>query len=78
MLVVQAGTAVSHRRRGEANAYNLLEIEGSHLRLEVRAFSGVEFVPTAVDRYSFESGEWMLIAETMAELETPTRDRRLY
>jgi 3',5'-cyclic AMP phosphodiesterase CpdA len=78
MLVVQAGTAVSHRRRGEANAYNLLEIEGSHLRLEVRAFSGVEFVPTAVDRYSFESGEWMLIAETRAELETPTRDRRLY
>lgn len=44
MIAVQAGTATSHRRRdGEANAYNLLTLERTHITIEVRAWNGVEF-----------------------------------
>jgi 3',5'-cyclic AMP phosphodiesterase CpdA len=55
ILVIQAGTAVSHRRRGEANAYNLLEVDGPRLELEVRTWDGVAFVPRA--RRLWEDGD---------------------
>jgi 3',5'-cyclic AMP phosphodiesterase CpdA len=33
-LLVQAGTATSHRQRGEANSFNLLHIDGSKVRID--------------------------------------------
>lgn len=44
VLVVQCGTSVSRRRRGEPNAWNLLHLGRDSLTLEVRAFDGTRFV----------------------------------
>jgi 3',5'-cyclic AMP phosphodiesterase CpdA len=59
ILVVQAGTAVSHRRRGEPNAYNLLTLDGPRLWLEVRRWNGLEFEGTLRTEYDYEAGGWM-------------------
>ncbi len=58
ILVVQAGTAISHRRRGEANAYNLLTIDGSRLRLEVRTWAGREFTASGATEYEYGDEGW--------------------
>lgn len=47
ILVAQAGTAISHRRRDEPNAYNRLTLDGDTLFLEVRAWDGHRFATTA-------------------------------
>jgi 3',5'-cyclic AMP phosphodiesterase CpdA len=56
ILVVQAGTAISRRRRDEANAYNLLTIdqEGQRLTIDVRTWRGQDFHSSGVTQ--FESG----------------------
>jgi 3',5'-cyclic AMP phosphodiesterase CpdA len=58
ILVIQAGTAISHRRRDEPNAYNLLAIDGSRLRLEVRAWNGQEFAPRGTTEYLQDPRGW--------------------
>jgi 3',5'-cyclic AMP phosphodiesterase CpdA len=55
ILVFQAGTAISHRRRDEANAYNLITIDGDRLLLEVRAWDGSQFA--TLNRREFEQKE---------------------
>lgn len=46
IMVVQAGTAISRRVRREPNAYNLITLDGSALRVSVRTFSGGRFEET--------------------------------
>jgi 3',5'-cyclic AMP phosphodiesterase CpdA len=58
MLVIQAGTAVSHRRRGEPNAYNLITVDLPRLELQVRAWNGSAFAPALVTRYAREQDGW--------------------
>ena len=58
ILVVQAGTAISHRRRDEANAYNLLTIDGDQLRLEVRTWTGQKFAPRGHTDYIHHDYAW--------------------
>lgn len=58
ILVIQAGTAISHRRRGEANAYNLLTIDGPRLRLEVRTWTGREFAASGATEYNYGDEGW--------------------
>jgi len=58
ILVVQAGTAISHRRRDEANAYNLLTIDAESLELEVRTWNGQAFVAKGVERFAYEPTGW--------------------
>lgn len=43
ILVAQAGTAISHRRRNEANAYNHIVLDGSALTIHVRQWDGQSF-----------------------------------
>jgi 3',5'-cyclic AMP phosphodiesterase CpdA len=64
ILVVQAGTAISHRRRGEANAYNLLTIDQSQLRLEVRTWNGREFMPSGATEYEYGEVGWTLLGDS--------------
>jgi 3',5'-cyclic AMP phosphodiesterase CpdA len=59
MLVAQAGTALSHRRRGEPNAYNWITVEKKHLALEVRAWTGAAFETAVVTRYARRGEEWV-------------------
>lgn len=47
ILVAQAGTAISHRRRDEPNAYNRITLDGDTLVLEVRGWNGQQFTTTA-------------------------------
>jgi 3',5'-cyclic AMP phosphodiesterase CpdA len=58
ILVIQAGTAVSRRRRGEANGYNLLTIEPDRLRLEVRTHQNSRFVPQTQTAYAYAASGW--------------------
>ena len=43
ILDIQAGTALSNRRRGEPNAYNCLDLDATGISVEVRSFDGHGF-----------------------------------
>jgi 3',5'-cyclic AMP phosphodiesterase CpdA len=52
LLVVEAGTATSRRRRGgEPNSYNLLDVERGLLRVAVRSWDGSAFHEVAAKPY---------------------------
>jgi len=59
ILVAQAGTALSNRRRGEANGYNLIMLDGSTLTLEVRAWTGRQFEPSRIRRFQSTATGWV-------------------
>ena len=59
ILVAQAGTAISHRRREEPNAYNVVVLDGERLQIEVRAWDGQEFVTTLVKEYRQKLEGWI-------------------
>jgi 3',5'-cyclic AMP phosphodiesterase CpdA len=58
MLVVQAGTAVSRRLRGETNSYNVIRLEAPRLDCTVRSWDGRRFRPLAPTRFEKVDGEW--------------------
>jgi 3',5'-cyclic AMP phosphodiesterase CpdA len=60
MVVVQAGTAVSRRLRGEPNAYNLITIDPPRLRCEARLFDGDCFCDLALTDWVLEGDRWQL------------------
>jgi 3',5'-cyclic AMP phosphodiesterase CpdA len=68
ILVIQAGTATSWRRRGTPNSFNLLRIEpGGVLAVELMEFDGTAFVPGPICTYSVSSsdGGWRANASAM-------------
>jgi 3',5'-cyclic AMP phosphodiesterase CpdA len=58
ILVAQAGTALSHRRRGEPNAYNLITLIPPAVEIQVRAWTGARFEPVASTRYVKIENHW--------------------
>ncbi|MCC7421237.1 MAG: metallophosphoesterase [Planctomycetaceae bacterium] len=58
ILVAQAGTAISHRRREEANAYNQLTLDGDRLDLMVRAWDGRQFATTGHKQFRRTESGW--------------------
>lgn len=59
ILSVQAGTAVSNRRRHEPNAYNWITIKGfDEVVVEVRTFNGQVFQPVRRDRFIRTAELW--------------------
>lgn len=58
MIVAQAGTALSRRRRDEPNAYNLVTIDAPRVEVEVRAWTGRRFEAAAATAYRKEGEEW--------------------
>jgi 3',5'-cyclic AMP phosphodiesterase CpdA len=58
VLVSQAGTAISTRRRDEVNSYNLLEIDGRRISCVQRGWDGRRFAARHVQRYAETTGGW--------------------
>jgi 3',5'-cyclic AMP phosphodiesterase CpdA len=58
ILVAQAGTATSRRRRGEPNAYNLITIDGAALTIAIRAWDGARFALAGMTRFEKRAGQW--------------------
>lgn len=58
-LLIQAGTATSTRRRGEANSFNVIRIARPHVEVDCRTWKDNEgFVSTARERFEFAAGGW--------------------
>ena len=79
-VMAQAGTAVSTRTRGEANAWNLIRVwapeASSDARLEVEQmeWNGRKFKGARVDRYARGAAGWAVTGEQMnPEPESPDR-----
>jgi 3',5'-cyclic AMP phosphodiesterase CpdA len=58
ILVSQAGTAISTRRRGEVNSYNFIRIDGRRVACAQRDWDGHRFVTRSVERYRHADGHW--------------------
>ncbi|MEY4941129.1 MAG: hypothetical protein RIQ93_2864 [Verrucomicrobiota bacterium] len=58
VISAQAGTAISGRTRGEANAYNLLQCDRDQIRIMVRAFQGGEFSALSEALFVHSSHGW--------------------
>lgn len=51
LVVVRAGTSVSHRTRGTPNSYNVLRVDANAVHVEERRFVSGQFQATAVQDY---------------------------
>jgi 3',5'-cyclic AMP phosphodiesterase CpdA len=59
-IVVEAGTAVSTRLRGEPNGFNLLRVERSRITIERRAWQGAAgFVPVDIQIFGRSPAGWV-------------------
>lgn len=58
ILLVQASTATSTRRRDQPNAFNLIEIEGDRMRLVVMAWDGRAFVEQSGEHLRRDESGW--------------------
>jgi hypothetical protein len=58
VIVVQAGTAISHRIRNEPNGYNLVTLDEDRIGIAVRVWDGRGFVEGARTTYRRRSGVW--------------------
>lgn len=59
ILVAQAGTAISRRRREEPNAYNVVIVDGDRLQIEVRAWNGSRFATTGTSEFRQSEQGWI-------------------
>ena len=58
IVVVQAGTAISNRRRGEPNGYNFLRVTRDQLEVEVRIAAGGRYAPLRSSRFARTATGW--------------------
>jgi 3',5'-cyclic AMP phosphodiesterase CpdA len=61
-LVVQAGTALSTRGRGEANSFNVLRVSSRHIEVDQYAWNGSDFLPRATQVFDHVDGGWIASA----------------
>ena len=59
MLVAQAGTATSHRVRGEANSYNLIRLSPERLGFSLRVWEGNGFHEARFVEYVKSGADWL-------------------
>lgn len=62
ILIAQAGTAISTRRRGESNAYNVIRVEPARVEIEVRRWTGSRFAAAETSSYQRVGGRWIASA----------------
>jgi len=58
ILIAQAGTAISTRRRGESNAYNVIRVDPTRVEIEVRRWTGSQFASAETSSYDRVGGGW--------------------
>lgn len=58
MILAQAGTAISERRRNEPNAYNVIRIKKNTVTVIVRAWDGKAFGTIGEKTYERKEGRW--------------------
>jgi 3',5'-cyclic AMP phosphodiesterase CpdA len=58
VLFIQAGTAISHRRRGEPNAWNRILVEPDRVAVEARVWDGSRFMPRPPVVFERVDGAW--------------------
>jgi 3',5'-cyclic AMP phosphodiesterase CpdA len=58
VLIVEAGTATSHRTRAEPNAFNLLRIEPRRIEVDHYSLRGDNFMRAAADAFLREDAGW--------------------
>ena len=63
-LVVQAGTATSHRLRDEEQSFNRIDIDGHSVTLTVQSWAGEGFASGDAQRYVLEDDQWRLAHDT--------------
>ena len=61
MLVVEAGTAVSTRRRGEENSFNCLRLDWPYATVEHLVWSGGRFELATAARFEKRDGLWISV-----------------
>ncbi len=59
VLVFQAGTAISQRRRDEPNAYNRIQISAEQLQLQVRMWDGTTFESRSIKNFLHGEHDWI-------------------
>ena len=59
-LVVQAGTATSHRLREEQQSFNRIDIEGDSVTLTLQTWSREKFESGTEQRYELVDDHWRL------------------
>lgn len=62
-LVVQAGTAASHRERGEGNSFNVIRVDRPHIAVERYEWQDAngEFFPAETERFRQSPDGWIRI-----------------
>lgn len=61
VIVVQAGTAISRRRRNEPNSYNLIIADPDKITINVRKWNGIQFNSSYTTTYIKKDLEWKRI-----------------
>ena len=59
-LVVQAGTAISTRSRGEKNSFNALRLDFPRVTVERFIWTGAAFEPERAETFERTAGGWLL------------------
>jgi 3',5'-cyclic AMP phosphodiesterase CpdA len=63
ILIIQAGTAISNRRRRETNSFNRIEIDGQCVACTVHLWDSVRFAPAGTRRYALVAGHWTVVLD---------------
>ena len=66
-LVIQAGTATSHRLREQNNSFNRIEIDGDAVKLTVFCWSEGRFAAADAQRFIREGDHWRLAGAELTE-----------
>jgi 3',5'-cyclic AMP phosphodiesterase CpdA len=62
-LVVQSGTATSSRRRGENNSFNIIAIDGQHVRIDRLTWDGTSFMLSETERFESAQDGWSRVGD---------------
>ncbi|MDQ3020060.1 MAG: metallophosphoesterase [Bacteroidota bacterium] len=59
IIVAQAGTAISNRRREDPNSYNFITLDDKIIDIEVRVWNGTSFEKSRTVSYKYVDKKWI-------------------